>query len=544
MIFWLFVFVFLSLVGNLTHIQIVNGRRLTQQAVSQQTQSVALEVPARGQILDRKLRPLTDSRKTYRVVVFPAAVTDSDSEAVKLATVLHMDRDKIKKYLEGRAQSIPLDLNAAQKAEVTRLGLPGIVVVEMKIRDRKPELASHVIGYLGSAGGLSSWVGETGIERFYDRELRGTVPESQVRIFIDGRGRLIQGLKYTVEENLVDDARNNVVLTIDRDIQGIVENAMDNAGIRDGAVVVMDLATGDIAAMASRPEYNLGVSGTVGTDVYRGTAEKEMFLNHSLSLYQPGSVFKVIVASAALEEGLVKPDTMFNCIGEKDPIVKCYEKKGHGLLSFAQAVAYSCNPTFARVGIELGADRIISFAQKFGLAQNSIIGYTKNDLKDSLNTVSQQYNLVNASLGQWPIKASVVQVTAMMNVIAAGGVYTEPRLVMEIRSTGGKPVRSLAEGEKNQVISRNTAETMQQLLEKVTTSGTGKQAWIEPWGSAGKTGSAQVGQNKLDAWFSGYAPLKNPRYVATVLVTDGESGGKTAAPVFKEIMLKILALQN
>lgn len=534
----MFVLIFVGLIGHLAYIQVYSGNTLSKQAVTQQTQAVSLEVPPRGQILDRKLRPLTAHRAAWRVVVFPAAVADREEESRTLAASLKVSNEEIAPYFAAGAGMLPYDLSNEQAEQIRKLNLPGIIVAKAEIQSRKPAIASHLLGYLGRSEENNRWQGKMGIEAFYDRELQSSVPGALARIFLDARGKYISGMGIQIDQELQVKNRKNVVLTIDRDFQEIVENVLDKSGVKDGAAVIMDVGSGDIVAMASRPDY------TVNAEVYsqiNGAPVEQSFLNHGLSVYQPGSVFKVIVTAAALEEGIVSPDTVFLCVGEEDELVKCYNKAGHGLITFAQAVAYSCNPTFARVGLKLGADKLVKYAEKFGLANGSIIGYKKNDLSAQLKMIAQPNNLVNASLGQWPVRASVVQITAMMAAIANDGVYVPPRLVSELRSADdGTVVKKIEPGKEIRAITRATADVIQIMLEMVTKYGTGILAYVPDGGSAGKTGSAQVGDEKVDAWFSGYAPVSNPRYVATVLVNDGESGGKTAAPLYKEIMQGIL----
>ncbi len=531
-LFFIFSFVFLGLTGRMAYIQLYMGPRLSREAVSQQSQWVSLEIPARGRILDRNLKPLTREREAWRVGVFPTAVKDKREAATILASILKMEESTVKNYLHGKASTIPLDLSREQIQQLRRRPITGVTALKVKLRERKPRVAGHIIGYLGIGNDRDDWIGQMGIERVYDEELRGNRPQAAARVFLDGRGRFITGLGYQVEYNLPDPQRKDVVLTIDRDIQETVENVMDRAGIRDGAVVVMDAGSGDILAMASRPDY--------GFDTSAESSPVRSFLNRCLSFYQPGSVFKVVVAAAALEERLVKPDDVFLCLGEADDMVKCYKKEGHGLITFAQAMAYSCNPVFARIGVKLGAEKLVQYAERFGLDRDSIIGYSEPSGKNRLERISQPYNLVNASLGQWPVEATAVQVTAMMTAIANNGIYTPPRLVMEVRNSDNTVLRKIEPGTAVRAVSEDTAVMMRTLLEMVTRYGTGNQAWVEPLGSAGKTGSAQVGSAKIDAWFTGYAPAVNPRYVATVLINDGESGGKTAAPVFREVMQRIL----
>ena len=537
LLFWVFVIIFCSLAAHLAYIQIHEGALLSQQALAQQTQLISLEIPPRGQILDRNLTPMTSCHEADRVIVLPWNVADRDREAHLLADVLDMDVSQVMEYFTSKARMIPQDLTSVQADELKSLSLPGIIVAKAKIRERKPGLAAHILGFLGIGETRGSWEGKMGIEAVYNSELKGAVPRTAARVFLDARGRIISGLGLRLEEKPIDNERKDVVLTIDRQIQEAVEQAMDRSGIIEGAVVVMEAGTGDILALASRPDYYLG----------DGTPQEgysESYLNHALLHYQPGSVFKVVVAAAALEEGLVKPEETYLCVGEKDDIVKCYREEGHGLITFSQAVAYSCNPVFARLGLKLGAQKLISYSELFGLDSADIGGYQTEDVKDKLDLIGQEFNLVNASLGQWPVEASVVQIAGMMNVVAGGGIYNPPRLVKMVVNDEGRVERVIAPGEKRRVVSENTAKTLQGMLERVTREGTGKEAWVGNLGSAGKTGSAQSGNEQIDAWFSGYAPLNSPRFVAAVLVKDGESGGQTAAPLFREIMQEILQLEK
>jgi penicillin-binding protein 2 len=535
-VFWMFFLFFIALIVKVCYIQVFSGPQLSKQALAQQSHVVALEFPNRGRILDCRMTPFSMGKKESRVVVFPFAIQDKQKTALALAKVLGIQVNEAEKYTKGNSRTILIGLSVTQAVQLKKAALSGVTVAEAVVRPRKPSLASHIIGFWGK-GQLGTEEGKMGLELFYDRILRGAQNQLAVRLYVNGKGRVIPGLGYSYE-NIVDKTRRDIVLTIDCEIQKSVENVMDSAGVKEGAAVVMDIRTGDIKAMASRPDYTMDA-------VYAKAYEKELsFLNRCLSLYQPGSVFKVVIAAAALEEGLVKPDTLFLCAGAKDQLVRCYNPGGHGVLNFAQAVAYSCNPVFARVGVKLGAKKIIEYAKKFGFAKGELLGYKSVNTEEKLNSISGGFNVVNASLGQWPVEANAVQITAMMAAVANDGIFNLPRLVCEIRNYNGIVAETVKEGTPVKVVSLKTADTLQIMLEMTTRYGTGRQAWLEPGGSAGKTGSAQVGDSRIDAWFCGYAPLKQPQYAITILVTDGESGGQTAAPIFREILKNIMSVKN
>lgn len=255
LLFWVFVMIFCSLTAHLAYIQIHEGALLSQQALAQQTQPISLEIPPRGQILDRSMTPLTSSHEADRVIVLPWNVADRDREARLLADVLDMDVSQIMEYFTTKARMIPQDLTSVQAGELKNLSLPGIMVAKTKIRERKPGLAAHILGFLGIGETRGSWEGKMGIEAVYNSELKGAVPRAAARVFLDAKGRIISGLGLRLEEKAIDSERKDVVLTIDRQIQEAVEQAMDRSGIREGAVVVMEAGTGDVLALASRPEY-------------------------------------------------------------------------------------------------------------------------------------------------------------------------------------------------------------------------------------------------------------------------------------------------
>lgn len=208
------------------------------------------------------------------------------------------------------------------------------------------------------------------MERFYDHDLAAGRPRSYARLYTDACGQWLQGLGVEVNLTGPDPERQDVVTTLDADIQRIVEKVMD-AHVKNGAVVVMDARSGDILAMASRPKFNPDPR-QIGRYL---EGEPEALLDQGVCLFAPGSLFKVVVAAAALAEGVVTPETTFTCRGEKDRPVRCWSERGHGTVSFQEAFAQSCNPVFARVALALGAEKLISYARLFGLDNQRVAGY-------------------------------------------------------------------------------------------------------------------------------------------------------------------------
>ncbi|MFX4263209.1 peptidoglycan D,D-transpeptidase FtsI family protein [Pelotomaculum propionicicum] len=547
---------FLGLAVQLWRIQIKNGERYACLALEQGSIWVSLEDAPRGKILDRNLVPLTGGKTENRVVVFPQVVKDKDAASKGLAEILAVDEAGIKRCLDGGACCLPYDLTAKQTELIRQKDWTGVMALPVQFRYGDNSLASQTLGHLGKVSSYAEYfnlvshsekiyryddlVGKTGLEMAYEEDLKGNRPEQAVRVFKDAQGKLLGGPGFELEEQAEDRARRDVVLTLDSRVQQVVEDTMDRK-ISIGAVVVMEAGTGDILAMASRPgfdpahpEKNLG-----------GAAEGSSF-DHCTALYQPGSVFKIVLAAAALEEDPASLKNRFNCLGEKDNIIHCWKEGGHGDINFARAFAESCNPTFARVGLDLGAPKLIEYAGRLGLENQNVIGYpVVCDTRQDLDLIGEPYNLVNCSIGQGPVLVTPLQVAAMTNAIVSGGIYREPRLVKEVRSSRGSVVKEFYIGAGSQAVSPDTAGILRGLMESVVDSGTGTGAAVPVFGSAGKTGSAQVGSSgeKTDAWFTGYAPRKNPRYVVTVLVEGGDSGSESAAPVFREIAEILLKLE-
>lgn len=550
-IFFVFLLCFLGLVAQLWVIQIKDGYRYSCLALDQGSRWVSLEDTARGKILDRNGIPLTGEKWEDRVVVFPTAFRDREEVSRGLAEILGVDLSAIKRHLEGSPSCLPYQISPEQSAAIQERGWTGVLVLPVRLRYGERPLAAQTVGHLGKISSREEFlslagrgekiyryddlVGKTGLEKYYEQDLKGSRPQRAVRVFTDAGGRLLGGPEFRVEEQVNDRDRRDLVLTIDSRIQQVVEDIMDRRVAR-GAVVVMEAGTGDILALASRPGFN-----PARPEQYLGSGMEERFFDHCTALYQPGSIFKVVVAAAALEEGAVSLESRFTCHGEKDALIRCWKDEGHGDIDFARAFAESCNPAFAGAALKLGAAKLIEYAERLGLDNQSIIGYpVPRDPRQDLNLIGAPYNLVNSSVGQGPVLVTPVQVTSMLNTVVSGGTYRVPRLVREVRKNSGEVVREFAPDPGKRAISPGTARQLRLLLESVIDEGVGREARVPVFGSAGKTGSAQIGNGSVNAWFAGYAPRSNPRYIVTVLVEEGASGGESAAPVFREIMEKIL----
>ncbi len=556
--FWFMVLAFGLVLAHLYQIQL-QSYKYARQAFETGAQGVALEQFIRGEITDRQGLSLTGSNYANRVVVFPALMNEKERLLQQLAAILNLDAKQLKERAQRGAFYIDKTLPDSTCKALQQAELSGIKILPVYRRYGSKPLAVHITGQIGkicsreqfarlqSAGNkayqLGDWVGQSGLEYFYEQQLKGTLAKRWAGVQVDALGRVIQGPGVLVDSSDSDPGRLNVVTTIDVRVQRIVEDVMDRH-IANGAVVVMQAGTGDILAMASRPGYHPEFFRDVSSiDEMPG----ELFVDHCTALFQPGSVFKVVLAAAALEEGLVQPATVFDCAGAAAQPVRCWNAAGHGRISFEQAFAGSCNPAFVEIGNRLGAGTIIRYAAAFGLDKQKISGYpVPVDMHQDLSLIAGQYSLANSSVGQGPVLVTPVQVTAMMNTIASGGSYYTPRLVTSMSDDSGRLVRQFSADQPEQAVSPATVAQLRALLHEVTESGVGQKAALPGVGSAGKTGSAQVNaydEEKVDAWFAGYVPDDNPRYVITVLVRGGQSGGDTAAPLFREIAARSMDIE-
>jgi len=551
LLFYLFMIPFLLLLFRLCFIQVEKGDCYTAKAIRSETQTVPLEDFPRGDILDRNMVSLNEPAVSNRLVIFPLLIEDPDLLSKELAAILKVNRSSLLPALSKNPRVLPYQISSSTARAVRQMNSPGVLVLPVTRRYGTEPLAVQVVGHLGKIQtkeeiGLKNkdgfriddWVGRTGLELIYNSELMASAAGGYARIYTDARSKFLKGLGIEVDYKHVDGGRVNLVTTIDSNIQRVVEKIM-NEHIKNGAVVVMDVKTGDLLAMGSRPKYN---PEPLKIEEYLN-GNPEAFLDQCTMLFPPGSLFKIVTACAALQDGCVAEDDYFYCRGTEEKPIPCWNKFGHGRISFRDAFAQSCNPVFVEAAKKLGAEKLIACARSFGLDNQKIIGYDiPYDKLQNLDLIASPYNLANSSIGQGPVLATPVQISAMMNTIVNDGIYMQPRLVRELRTNDGIIKSSYPVGEGSRAISPQTALKLKKLLSLVTTEGIGGEAYVKNYGSAGKTGTAQLGAEGKGAysWFCGYAPVDQPRYVVTVLVKEGVKDGQTAAPVFRDIMDRIL----
>lgn len=543
---------------RLYHLQIERtdrGHDLLQEVYSQRTQSLPLQM-RRGQILDRNGVVLTDPESTFGIGIFPKLLGDPTRVTAALETVL-TEPMQVELILE-RARKSPEPawvlegLPSRTIERIQSLKLPGIVAGPTGRRYGPESLARHLVGYANAEGG------QQGLERAFETDLYGDRVPFLVATF-DGRNRLLfEGIRRIEPQSGKEPY--DIFTTLDARMQRVVEAEMDATAVADGArlrgaVVVMDAKTGEVLAAASRPDYNqMGFSADD-----RGSP----LVNRALLAYEPGSVFKSLVAAAALEEGQVTLDEEFDCQGHYELGDTRFGEagQGHGRITFREAIARSCNITFVQVGYErLGAAKLLETARRFGLGSPTGLFPGDDESAGLLPTLKFGGDVAQFSFGQGGLMATPIQVARAYAAIANGGVLPPARLVTAVKKPTGQVMVRPQAAEPRRIISRETARQMQEALQGVTRpggQGTGRAGWVEGFGSAGKTGSAETvhdGRPVTHAWFAGWTPVGSsvgalvdsavdaPRYVIVVLVEDGRSGGMTAAPLFRRIAEGILDL--
>lgn len=528
------------LVTRVFWIQFIQGKDLQEKALNNRLRDIEVKAK-RGVIYDSNGSPLAISVSTGSVYAVPAQVKKSgklDETATKLAEILELDEKKVKAKLEKNIafEWIKRRVPDEKVKKIKELKLPGINFVEENQRYYpKGKLAAHVLGFAGIDN-----QGLNGLELSYDKVLSGV--SGKIMIEYDALNREIPN---ALHQYIMPRDGHSLYLTIDETIQYIAERELDNVmkvkKAKHGTVLVMDVKTGSILAMANRPVFDPNNYAKYDSKTWRNYAITDV--------YEPGSTFKPVTASAALEEKTVNDNDRFYCPGYikvgKERI-KCWKHEGHGSETFVEGVQNSCNPVFVTVGLRLGKEAFYKYLEGFGFGQKTgielpgeayglLVG--KKRCKD--------IDLASMSMGQ-ANAVTPIQLIRSLSAIANDGWLMKPRLVKEIRDFEGNLVKKIEPEKVRQVISKETSQRVRTILESVVSEGTGKAAQIEGYKVAGKTGTAQKilpqgGYSRTDfiVSFAGFAPADNPEVACLVVIDSPEGlafGGLVAGPVFKNVV--------
>ena len=563
--------ILICLLVRIGYIQLIQGGELSTLAYQQQTLDRNIN-PRRGTIYDATGdNILAVSSTVETVTVNPGNIAKEDKEKVakKLSELFELDYEKTLKKVTKRS-SIETIIKKVEKEKTDELRIwmeennitSGINIDEDTKRYYPySTLASQIIGFCGSDN-----QGLDGIEAKYDEQLKGK--QGAIQRHTDARGKEIgtEGENYV---SAIDG--NDLVLTIDVTIQSIIEKylkeaCIDNVCTDGGNVIVMNPQNGDILGMATYPNYNLNSPYEAYTDELKGIwdsieqAEKTKNLqavwrNKAIAdTYEPGSVFKLITASAAIEEGIVTDidkEGEFTCTGGIEVAgvrIKCWRYyRPHGAESLRLALMNSCNPVFIGLGQKMGVTKYYEYLEKFKLLQKTGI-----DLPGEAGSIflakekAGPVELATISFGQ-RFEITPIQLVTVVSAIANGGTSVQPRVVKEIIDSQTKEITEVPVKTNGTVISKETSEKVLSMMESVVSEGTGKNAKVAGYRIGGKTGTSEdgVNTNKYVTSFCGVAPIDNPQVVVLVTLYNptgegGHQGGGVAAPVGGQIFSEIL----
>jgi cell division protein FtsI (penicillin-binding protein 3) len=527
--------------ARLGYLQLFRHSEYMARALRQQRRVIEI-TPKRGSIYDRNMHPLAMSIPVDSAFAVPSEIADEQLAARLLSGVLGMPRDILEEKLGSSrtfvwiARKLP-----PEKAEaVAALNLKGIYFQKENQRIYpKRDLASHVLGFVDlDEKGLG------GIEHELDGQIRGK--SEKIIVMADARQRWFDGGEAQRERGA------NVVLTLDEKVQYIAERELAAAIAKTraiaGTVVVMNPNTGEILGLANWPKFNPNAANEVPAEARMNRAVT--------ALYEPGSTFKLITLAAAFDQGITRPEEIFDCENGAVYVAghRIRDHKPFGLLSVADILAQSSDVGAIKIALRLGAPKFYDYLRAFGFGQLTGVdlpGESKGILRHLENWSA--ISIGSISMGQ-EVGVTPMQLISAISTIANGGMLYKPHVISELRR--GEQVLA-AEGpmapvEPRRVIRPETAATLRRLMEGVVLNGTGTRAHLDGWTAAGKTGSAQkidpstgrYSPTQLIASFTGFAPINNP--AVTILVSldspVGEhEGGQVAAPVFKRIAEQVLA---
>ncbi len=557
---------FLVLLGQLWHLQVLEGVSLRELSEKNRIRVRPAAAP-RGILFDRNGIALVDNRPAFTLSLIPREMENRRTVLARLAILLKIPYAELAEALERLPPDsfMPvrvrrgLTLEEVTRVEEWKLELPGVVVeVEPQRAYPTTRFAAHLLGYVREVNeeqlrqGRSrrgDMVGQSGLEQLLDEYLRGR--DGGERIEVDALGRPGQVIRH---QEPIPGA--HVVTTVDRRIQEVVEQAMRGHA---GAAVVMDPRTGDLLAMTSSPAFDLDqFTGPLGRDTWLRLVRDPHapLLNRALQgQYPPGSLFKIVVAAAGLQEGSLTPADRVHCNGEFHLGARTFrdwKEGGHGEVDLHRALIQSCNIYFYRAGLKVGSEVITRYARAFGLGAPTGVALQgeRRGLVPSVGWTRgprgrawQAGDTVNLSIGQGQLLVTPLQVARLMAAVANGGILWKPRLVQRVERPEGKLLYSEANEMTGYVeLSPVVWEFLRRgLWGVVNEGGTGAAAHLPGLDVAGKTGTAQTvvrseaAHGQEHAWFVAYAPATDPQVVVVVLVERGGRGGQVAAPIARRI---------
>ena len=569
---------FAALAISFWSLQIVQHARYQEMAANNHQRTLSLRAP-RGVLFDRNGKILVENRRSFNVSIIREHVQDLDHTIRLLSTVAGVDVDQVRQTVErhmGEPSYQPIvvieDASLAQVAALTARSLdfelPDVVVEEVHMRQYPTdELAAHLFGYVGEANDtqvgdgvrIGAIVGQTGIERVYNTLLMGQ--DGERLVVVNSMGREIR----TLEEVPPVEGRR-VQLTIDYDLQKAAEDGFKHAGF-NGSALILDPSNGEVLSFVSLPAYDpndFAAGIDRATWVALNSDELRPLQNRAIQgRYSPGSAFKIVVATAALEEGLVDPDYTVNCRGGASffgRYFRCHLRGGHGVIDMRHAIEKSCNVYFYTLGNMLGVDKIHEWSEKLGL-----VGLTGIDLPNEQESIvpSTEWKrertgerwypgeTISVSIGQGQVSVTPVSMAVMIATVANGGTRVTPHVIRAVDEGGGWKMATPPAAAARTAFRPETLSALHDgLWMAVNAAGTAGRARIPGRDVAGKTGTAQVISSqgrqaarargsdrdlRAHGWFVFFAPKENPQ-IAGVIFGEHNEHGYLGAPIAKHVI--------
>ena len=571
------------IVVSLIRLQLVDGAELQKAAVDQQLRDTTISAQ-RGTIYDRNMKPLAQSATVWKVVLAPAYI-DKDDETLRrklstgLADILGLDAEDIYKRTEGTSYydvlktKVETDVKDRLVQFIEENDLGNTIQLQEDYKRYYPfgSFASTILGFTGTDG-----QGLAGLEAYYDEYLSGTAGR-----LVTAKNAVGTDMPFQYEQKVEAQDGYNLVLTIDEVVQHYLEQALEE-GVENNKVenratgIVMNVKTGEIVAMAVKGDYDPNNPFVIADEEERAriaelpeeeqqeatsAALQAQWRNKAVSdTYYPGSVFKMVTLSMALEENVATEETTFTCTGSYVPVqgeraINCHNTSGHGTQTLVQGTMNSCNPFFIYLGQLLGTETFFDYFEAFGFTQKTGIDLPGESQSIYHDRDMSLMDLAVESFGQ-NFSITPIQMITACAAIANGGYLVQPHVVSQIVDNDGNIIKTADTTVKRQVISEETSKRVSKILQENATSGTAKNGYVAGYRIAGKTGTSEkvgadgkVGSdNKYIASYCGFAPADDPQYAVLVFFDEptGDSyyGSAVAGPVFAKILEEILPYLN
>ncbi len=555
--FFIVVLIFLLLCVRVGYVMIFQSEHYTGMAKKLHERERQIKA-ARGKLIDRNGVVIASNETVCTVSVIYSQMTDREKVIEVLSETLELEEETVRKKVEKFSSREKIKSNVPKETGdlIRSYDLDGVKVDEDYKRYYPFEsLASKVLGFTGSDN-----QGIIGIEVEYEDYLKGT--DGEIQTLTDARG---VELDYVVEGRKEAIPGKNIMLSLDVNIQKYAEQAaqkvLEEKNANYVSIIVMNPQNGEIYAMVSIPEFNLNSPYTLNyeTEEKKGTEEYQNLLNKMWrnpcinDTYEPGSTFKIVTATAGLEEGVVTLDSTFSCPGYRmveDRRIKCHKTVGHGSETFVEATMNSCNPVFIDVGLRIGPERYFYYLEKLGLLEKTGV-----DLPGEAGTIIHKLEnvglveMATMSFGQ-SFQITPLQLLRAASAVINGGTLITPHFAIGVCDDEGNLTETFEYETKEGAVSAQTSENMKYILTQVVSEGGGKNGQVEGYNIGGKTATSEKlprGSGKYIGSYIGFAPADDPQVIAICMIDEPEGiyyGGTIAAPVISSLYENILPYLN